>query len=63
MALVVVSIVAGLTASGLKWPLWAAGILALFLYAVVWAASRLLPVREQPPEPADLRLVRIKRRD
>ncbi len=66
VALVVVSMVAGLTASELKWPLWAAVIMALCLYAVVWSALRLVPARKEPPEspePADLRLVRLKRRD
>ncbi|MEO6997550.1 MAG: hypothetical protein ABI112_05655 [Terracoccus sp.] len=62
VVLVVVSMVAGRTASELKWPLWAAVVLALFLYALVWAASRLVPAHAQPPEPADLRLVRLKRR-
>lgn len=63
VVLVVVSMIAGRTASELKWPLWAAVVLALCLYALVWSALRLVPSRERPPEPADLRLVRLKRRD
>ena len=66
VALVVVSMVAGLTASEMKWSLWAAVIMALCLYAVVWCALRLVPAHQEPPEhpePADLRLVRFKRRE
>lgn len=50
IALVVVSVIAGLTASELKgrWAGWGC------LYAVVLGALRLVPAREQPPEPADL---------
>lgn len=62
IALVVVSVIAGLTASELKWPFWAAGLVGGCLYAVLLGALRLVPAREQPPEPADLRLVRLKRR-
>ena len=63
IALVVVCVVAGLTAFELKWPLWAAGLMGGCLYVLVLVALRLVPAREQPPEPADLRLVRMKRRD
>ncbi|MEO5744617.1 MAG: hypothetical protein ABIQ53_08535 [Terracoccus sp.] len=49
----------------MKWPLWAAVIVALRLYAVVWSAL-FVPAHKEPPEhpePADLRLVRPRRRD
>ncbi len=62
VVMVAVVLLAAGTAFWLRWPAWAAGLLALPAYAGVWAVARAWPGRQKDAEPADLRLVRVKRR-